>query len=180
MSWRGRKAFPENAEGLGCSANLGVVGRRQVPRPIPGFQPEGRLARLNPRATPRQVLITGACVCLSILGLLLHNAREFGASALADASTGTIPYGLLQLSLFVAWILSSQLRPALEIALVLTAAIQLLGGGVVSVLPLSFLPFEPEQSFDHYISHVILAFLQLPLLIYPLRLRSRRKPHTTP
>jgi hypothetical protein len=119
-----------------------------------------------------------ACVVLSILGLVQHNAREFGPLALADLSTGTIPYASIQLVLLALWVLLSGIRPAVEIALVTTAGLQLVGGGILSVLPLPFLPFEPEQSLGHYLSHIILALLQLPLLIYPLRLRSIRRKST--
>jgi hypothetical protein len=132
---------------------------------------------MNGQETRRQALVLAACVVLSIFGLVLHNAREFGPSALADLSTGTIPYASIQLVLLALWALLSGIRPAVEIALATTAGLQLVGGGILSVLPLPFLPFEPEQSLGHYLSHIILALLQLPLLIYPLRLRSvRNKP----
>ena len=41
--------------------------------------------------------------------------------------------------------------------------LNLLGGGL-SVLPLPFLPFVPEQSFRHYAFHALYGLSQLPLL----------------
>ena len=43
-------------------------------------------------------------------------------------------------------------------------ALMLIGGGL-SVLPLTFLPFTPEQSYAHYFSHAVYAAAQLPLVL---------------
>jgi hypothetical protein len=43
--------------------------------------------------------------------------------------------------------------------------LQLVGGGLFSVLPLPMWPYEPEQSVRHYAFLALYAFLQLPLLI---------------
>jgi hypothetical protein len=46
-------------------------------------------------------------------------------------------------------------------------------GGILIVLPLAVLPFEPEQSLRHYSFHVLYALTQVPLLVVALReLRS--------
>lgn len=49
-------------------------------------------------------------------------------------------------------------------ALLAWAAINLVGG-VLSVLPLPILPFEPEQSVRHYAFHALYAVTQLPLIV---------------
>jgi len=52
-----------------------------------------------------------------------------------------------------------------------TGLVQLIGGAILSVLPLPFLPFAPAQTVDHYLSHVILGITQIPLVVIPLRFR---------
>jgi len=42
-------------------------------------------------------------------------------------------------------------------------------GGALSVLPLPFLPFRPEQTLHHYAFHVVYAVLQIPLLVVTTR-----------
>jgi hypothetical protein len=59
-------------------------------------------------------------------------------------------------------------------ALATYAAVNL-AGGMVSVLPLGWLPFMPEQSLAPYAAHVIYAVCQLPLLTLAIsRLLPRR------
>ena len=38
-------------------------------------------------------------------------------------------------------------------------------GGIVTVLPLSILPFVPEQSVTHYGAHVVYTLGQVPLVV---------------
>ena len=113
-------------------------------------------------------------VALSILGMAFHTVREFGFPGLVSPATGMLPVASVQLFLFVGWLLSPSARSALEIALAASAFFQLLGGAVISVLPLPFLPFQPEQSLGHYLSHLVLGLIQLPLLVISLRLRAAR------
>ncbi len=47
-------------------------------------------------------------------------------------------------------------------------------GGILSVLPLPFLPFVPEQTLRHYVAHALYAAFQVPLLIVLFRLRPGR------
>jgi len=59
-------------------------------------------------------------------------------------------------------------------ALATYAAVNL-AGALVSVRPLGWLPFLPEQSVAHYTAHVIYALCQLPLLTLAIsRLLPRR------
>lgn len=50
-----------------------------------------------------------------------------------------------------------------------TGLLQLLGGAVLSVLPVGIYPFEPEQSLSHYSVHVLYGVLQVPLLLVATR-----------
>ncbi|MCI0579856.1 MAG: hypothetical protein L0331_27125, partial [Chloroflexi bacterium] len=119
-------------------------------------------------------------VALSIVGMAIHTVREFGFSGLVSPATGMLPVAAIQTGLFLAWWRLPGGRTALEIALAGSAAFQLLGGAIISVLPLPFLPFQPEQSVGHYLSHVILGLAQLPLLVFPLRLRAARSRSAIP
>lgn len=55
------------------------------------------------------------------------------------------------------------------------AAINLVGGGL-TVLPLAWLPFLPEQTVDHYAVHAVYALCQLPLLYASASALLRRTP----
>lgn len=47
--------------------------------------------------------------------------------------------------------------------------VNLVGGGILSVLPLPFLPFVPEQSVFHYVMHMQYILTQIPLIAILLR-----------
>ena len=112
-------------------------------------------------------------VVVSVFGMAVHTVREFGYSGLFDFATGFIPVVTVQLLLFIVWWLVPAARSAAAIALVATAVLQLVGGAIISVLPLPFLPFVPEQTIGHYLSHLFLGITQVPLLVVPLRNRTR-------
>jgi hypothetical protein len=99
----------------------------------------------------------------------VHTVREFGWSGLWDPTTGMIPVVGVQLLLLLGWWLRPDARRAAAIALLATAIFQLVGGAILSVLPLPILPFQPEQSLHHYLSHAILGAAQVPLIVVPLR-----------
>ena len=61
------------------------------------------------------------------------------------------------------WLREGGKRLAPSVALSIYSAVSLLGA-VVSILPVHFLPFVPDQSFAHYFGHVVFATCQLPLL----------------
>lgn len=101
----------------------------------------------------RSEIRMGTAVVLSVLGMAFHTVREFGPSGLLDPSTGMIPVAAVQGVLFVSWRLRPEGRSTTSLALLVTALFQLVGGAVLSVMPLPFLPFEPEQTLSHYLSH---------------------------
>ena len=109
-----------------------------------------------------------AAVGCSAVGMAFHTVREFGYSGLWSLDTGMLPVVAVQIFLFAVWWLSPRARTGAGIALVLTGVLQLIGGAIISVLPLSFLPFVPEQSLSHYLSHVVLGITQIPLIVVPL------------
>lgn len=102
-------------------------------------------------------------VVLSALGMAVHTVREFGYAGLFSLGTGMIPVVTVQALLFVVWWLAPNGKSATAMALTVTAIFQLVGGAIISVLPLPFLPFEPAQTMDYYLSHLFLGITQIPL-----------------
>lgn len=113
---------------------------------------------------------------LSMLGLVLHNGREFGIGGLLSPSTGTVPMVIIGVALVGLWWLIPAARKVGAILMIVYGAINLLGGGVLSVIPFDFLPFVPEQSFDHYLSHAIYTITQIPVIWVGLRYLINRPP----
>ena len=69
---------------------------------------------------------------------------------------------LVWLLLFLAWLLLP--NHDFTIRLLLGWSAISLAGAIVTVLPLPFLPFRPEQSLSHYVVHAFYAATQLPVL----------------
>lgn len=108
-------------------------------------------------------------VLLSMLGAVFHNGREFGLAGLLALETATVPIILIELTLFLMWWKAPGVRNVAMAGLGLLAALHLVGGAIISVMPLQALPFEPEQSFSHYFSHVVYGLAQLPLIWYSVK-----------
>jgi len=66
--------------------------------------------------------------------------------------------------LFVAYLFLPFKRTSLRLLLGL-GALNLVGGGIISVLPLSFLPFMPAQNATHYLVHVFYSVAEIPLIM---------------
>jgi hypothetical protein len=99
---------------------------------------------------------------------------EFGPGFLLNLQT------LIPLAIFGLLALLASARPAnaiIQAVLLGWAVLNLVGGGILSVLPLGLFPFQPEQSLGHYAVHVLYAVAQLPLVVVAGRaLRRRREP----
>lgn len=93
-------------------------------------------------------------------GFFVHNVADLPGQTLAS------PDSLLPTLVWVV-ALALWLFPATRTAgawvLLIWAAVNLVGGAI-SVLPLPFLPFEPEQTATHYAFHGLYAATQLPLI----------------
>ena len=111
-----------------------------------------------------------AAIACSALGMAFHTMREFGYSGLLSMGTGMIPVVGVQVLLFSVWWLSPSTRAVTGAALALTGVLQLIGGAIISVLPLPFLPFAPDQSLHHYLSHAAFGLAQIPLIVVPWRI----------
>jgi hypothetical protein len=119
--------------------------------------------------TDRRLPSAAALVLASAIaaaGMVAHNVFEFGPAFLLDPQT-LIPLAIFGLFALLAWA-----RPAnavVHVALLAWALLNLVGGGILSVLPLGLFPFQPEQSLGHYATHVIYGVAQLPLAVVAAR-----------
>jgi hypothetical protein len=111
--------------------------------------------------------ILAAFGVLAYLGALAHNVISLpGLPPLSVENIGPlIVYAALITSYWV-WP-RSRVVAAL---LVSWTVVNVLIGGVVTVLPLPFLPFAPEQTLSHYVAHVIYIAAGLPLTIASMRI----------
>lgn len=118
------------------------------------------------------------CVALGISwgSMLAHNLYELPLGPLDPENAGP---SLVALGLGAAY----AARPgsfAIASAAFAWGALNLVVGGIVTVLPLSFLPFVPEQSVSHHAAHVVSTLGQVPLVVVSYRAarwaagRSRR------
>lgn len=139
-----------------------TVGSGQDSRPS-----SGRGLRRGPvadgRANSRSGVRLGAIAAAAAVawaGFFIHNVADLPGQTIASPESlfptliWLIP---LALGLFPAT------RRAGAWALLVWSILNLIGGAL-SVLPLPFLPFEPEQTLRHYLFHGLYALSQLPLI----------------
>jgi hypothetical protein len=112
----------------------------------------------------------GVALVLSALSMLAHNLYELPLSPIDVENSGPIAFAFILGAAYA-------LRPDSKLVAATALAwgvLNLVIGGIVTVLPLSILPFEPEQSMTHYGAHVVYAVGQLPLIV--LAYRALRAP----
>ena len=110
------------------------------------------------------VLVLGAVV-LSWLGFFVHNLADL--SGQAALNPGSIYPTVVYAVLIGLWF--TRMRRVAEWLLLGWVVLQLVGGAIISVLPLPILPFHPEQTLHHYLFHVIYGLLQIPALLALVR-----------
>ena len=112
-------------------------------------------------------------LAVSALSMLAHNLYELPLSPIELENSGPIAFAAV---LGVAYALRPESKVVTAAALG-WGVLNLVIGGVVSVLPLSILPFVPEQSVTHYGAHVVYAVGQIPLVV--VGYRALRAPAAT-
>lgn len=121
----------------------------------------------------RQRFWIGLFMLISWLGEFVHNRYELPQLTILSPEN-SIPL-VISVVLFALWLALPAKRIILSLILA-WALVHLLVGAVLSVLPLPILPFVPEQSVGHYLSHVIYGLAQIPLIVLIIRnLRQPRK-----
>jgi hypothetical protein len=127
--------------------------------------------------TDRRRPSAAALVLASVIaaaGLVAHNLLEFGPAFLLRPET-VIPLAIFGLFALLAW--ARRASAIVHVLLLAWALLNLVGGGILSVLPSGLFPFQPEQSLRHYAIHVIYGVAQIPLAVLAARaLRRRRHP----
>ena len=128
--------------------------------------------RLASVPAARPAALVAIFTALSWLGEYVHNLFEL-PQLTALSPENSIP-ALISLVLFLAWWLTPYRRAAAALLLA-WALLHLAGGAVLSVLPLPFLPFYPEQSLQHYAAHAAYGLAQVPLIYELGRQQWQRK-----
>lgn len=120
---------------------------------------------MTDRRTPTAVAVALASA-VGAAGMVVHNVLELGPGFLGGAET-LIPVGMFGLLALLAW--GWPANTVVHVTLFAWALLNLVGGGILSVLPLGLFLFEPEQSLGHYRAHVIYAVAELPLVVVAAR-----------
>jgi hypothetical protein len=111
--------------------------------------------------------VLAASGVLAYLGALAHNLISLaGLPLLSLENVGPLVVYAALVASYWAW----PRRRVVAALLVSWTVVNVLIGGVITVLPVPFLPFAPEQTLSHYIAHVIYIAAGLPLTIASLRL----------
>lgn len=91
--------------------------------------------------------------------MLAHNLYSLPLAPIDMENSGPL---IVAAGLLAAYWLRPNSRPV-TVAILAWALLNLVVGGIITVLPLPFLPFEPEQSVNHYLAHVAYSLGQVPL-----------------
>ncbi|HEX6678410.1 MAG TPA: hypothetical protein VF486_25760 [Actinomycetes bacterium] len=144
--------------------------RRRPTEALPDHAQEVAMPSPKPQARTQTVL---AAAGLSWLGLFVHNIADLPGQTPLSPETAYPAVALLLI--VVAWL--SVARRAAAWLLLGWGWLHLVGGAVLSVLPIPLWPFQPPQTLRHYAFHALYGVLQAPLLIvttrYVRQLRAR-------
>lgn len=116
---------------------------------------------MRPADHPVTVPTLVAAIALSWLGLVIHNLVELTGQARLGPAT-VVPTAVW-LVLAAGWL--SRVQRVAAWLLLGWGWLHAIGGGLLSVLPLPWWPYQPEQSLGHYAVHALYGLLQVPLLI---------------
>jgi hypothetical protein len=119
------------------------------------------MAQLRTTTHPRRWQPIAMLMALSWLGEFVHNTLSLPALTLRSPENSAL--ALIATLLVIAW---WRCRGQRIVAAFLLGwgLVQLVVGAVITVLPFPFLPFVPEQSAAHYLSHLLYGLAQVPLI----------------
>ncbi len=104
-------------------------------------------------------LLMVAALGVSTAGAVYHNFREFPGISLGAPEMIS---AILPAVILAVWWMVRPGRALWWAILVWVVALNLVVGAILTVLPIPIFSFSPEQSWDHYVSHIIFALAQLP------------------
>jgi hypothetical protein len=113
------------------------------------------------RTGPGWVALTIGAAVVGWAGFLVHNLADLPGQT--PWSPESLLPTLVTAALLAPWLVPATRRAAAW-ALLAWSALHLIGGGILSVLPVGLFPFEPEQSWRHYAFHVVYTVTQVPLV----------------
>lgn len=122
---------------------------------------------------PVSRVVMAAALTLSAASMLAHNLYELPLSPIDLENSGPIVFAAI---LGVAYAVRPDSK-AVAAAILGWGVLNLVIGGIVTVLPLPILPFTPEQSISHYGAHVVYTVGQIPLVVFAYR--AVRRPAAT-
>jgi hypothetical protein len=120
----------------------------------------GRLGYISGWTRQQRIRIIIA-IAVAWLGLWAHELYRV-PSAFGLTVDGSLPLLAIAVALLAWRLLAAHMR-APAVALLVYALINFVGR-ILSVLPLPFLPFVPEQTADHYLIHAMYAVCQIPMI----------------
>ena len=112
--------------------------------------------------SPPSAAAVFAASAIAAGGYVAHNVLEFGPAFLVDPQT------LIPLAIFAGLAILAAREMAGRgtwLALLAWSALNLVAGGILSVLPIGLFPFQPDQSLGHYGAHALYALAGLPLVV---------------
>lgn len=115
----------------------------------------------SPITSSRRVGLLALAIAASWASMLFHNQWELTLTPLDLENTGPLAADIALLA--ACW-----WRPWSRFvwtAVLAWGLLNMVAGGIVTVLPLPVLPFAPEQTVNHYAVHAIYTLGQLPLVL---------------
>ena len=109
----------------------------------------------------RRFALLASLTLLAWLGLFVHNSVDLPALTLVSPEN-SVPALESTILVIAGWLLPW--KRAAAVALLGWGLLHLIGGGILSVLPIAIWPYEPAQTPAHYATHLLYGLAQLPLI----------------
>ena len=106
-----------------------------------------------------------AALLVAWLGMAVHHAADL--PDMPPLAPEYVAPAVVSVALWLLWWRRSS--PTARGLILGYALLQLVGGAILSVLPLPIWPFVPAQTFCHYAFHGVYGLAQLPLVVSALR-----------